>query len=206
MNERSFGGGTRVRRTSFAGGRSSKTTGIGSRRRVAMQPLKRKSLTSILQQQQQQQKIQPKQTWSKQLGVITEIAEEESSLRSLVESLKVEFENVKKEHSELKEKEEETESIARNLHVKRRKSKSELEAYLAEEAKIRVYPRKPRVHKKKPKQMKNKAMELKKEAEATKNCAQRIREAAEVKVAGTRALDQIKLLSERGSAARASTS
>lgn len=54
--------------------------------------------------------------------------------------------------------------------------------------------------------MKNKAMELKKEAEATKNCAQRIREAAEVKVAGTRALDQIKLLSERGSAARASTS
>ncbi|KAH9764869.1 hypothetical protein KPL70_001677 [Citrus sinensis] len=70
-------------------------------------------------------------------GVITEIAEEESSLRSLVESLKVEFENVKKEHSELKEKEEETESIARNLHVKRRKSKSELEAYLAEEAKIR---------------------------------------------------------------------
>ena len=58
-------------------------------------------------------------------------------MRSLVESLKVEFENVKKDHSELKEKEEETESIARNLHVKRRKSKSELEAYLAEEAKIR---------------------------------------------------------------------
>ncbi|KAL9408150.1 hypothetical protein AB3S75_046657 [Citrus x aurantiifolia] len=33
MNERSLGGGTRVRRASFAGGRSSKTTGIGSRRR-----------------------------------------------------------------------------------------------------------------------------------------------------------------------------
>lgn len=57
------------------------------------------------------------------------------------------------------------------------------------------------MHKKKPKQMKNKAMELKKEAEATKNCAQRIREAEEVKVAETRALYQIKLLSERGSAA-----
>lgn len=34
MNERSLGGGTRVRRASFAGGRSSKTTGIGSRRRL----------------------------------------------------------------------------------------------------------------------------------------------------------------------------
>lgn len=40
MNERSFGGGTRVRRTSFAGGRSSKTTGIGSRRRLVFKKLR----------------------------------------------------------------------------------------------------------------------------------------------------------------------
>lgn len=40
MNERSLGGGTRVRRTSFAGGRSSKTTGIGSRRRLVFKKLR----------------------------------------------------------------------------------------------------------------------------------------------------------------------
>ncbi|KAL5738491.1 hypothetical protein ACOSP7_031252 [Xanthoceras sorbifolium] len=38
-------------------------------------------------------------------GSLQKVAEEESSLRSLVESLKLEIENVKKEHFELKEKE-----------------------------------------------------------------------------------------------------
>ncbi|CBI39758.3 unnamed protein product, partial [Vitis vinifera] len=110
------------------------------------------------------------------------VADEESSLRNLVESLKRELENVKKEHSEMKEKEAETESIAGNLHVKLRKSKSELEACLAEESKARE-------------EMMKKAEELKKEAQATKT-----------KVAETKALDQIKILAERTNAARASTS
>ncbi|KAH7543911.1 hypothetical protein JRO89_XS15G0059900 [Xanthoceras sorbifolium] len=39
------------------------------------------------------------------MGSLQKVAEEESSLRSLVESLKLESENVKKEHFELKEKE-----------------------------------------------------------------------------------------------------
>ncbi|KAL0306237.1 UNVERIFIED_CONTAM: WEB family protein [Sesamum radiatum] len=68
---------------------------------------------------------------------LNKVAEEESSLRSQVETLKVELDNIRKKHSELKEKEAETESIAGNLHVKLRKAKSELEAALAEEAKVR---------------------------------------------------------------------
>lgn len=158
-------------------------------------------------------------------GSLQKVAEEESSLRNLVESLKVELENVKKEHSELKEKEAETESIAGNLHVELRKSKSELEACLVEEAKIRGASEEmiSSLHqlsletenaRQEAEEMKNKAMELKKEAGATKIALEEaekklraaLEEAEEAKGAETRALDQIKTLSERASAARASTS
>lgn len=158
-------------------------------------------------------------------GSLQKVAEEESSLRNLVESLKVELENVKKEHSELKEKEAEIESIAGNLHVELQKSKSGLEACLVEEAKIRGASEEmiSSLHqlsletenaRQEAEEMKNKAMELKKEAAATKIALEEaekklraaLEEAEEAKGAETRAVDQIKTLSERASASRASTS
>ncbi|CAL1353890.1 unnamed protein product [Linum trigynum] len=156
---------------------------------------------------------------------LQKVVEEESSLRSLVESLKLELENVKKEHLELKEKEAETESIAGNLHVKLRKCKLELEAAIAEESKARgaseemitslhqLSVESENAHRE-AEEMKNKAEELKQEAEATrveleeadKKLKIALEEAEEAKTAEVRALDQIKALSERTNAARASTS
>ncbi|KAJ7960956.1 WEB family protein [Quillaja saponaria] len=156
---------------------------------------------------------------------LQKVAEEESSLRSLVEALKVKLEDVKKEHSELKEKEAETESIVGNLHVKLRKSKSELEACSAEESKARgaseelistlnQFSSETENAQKEAEDMKNKAEELKKEAEVTsltleeaeKKLRVALEEAEEAKAAEASALDQIKVLSERTNAARASTS
>ncbi|XP_031259720.1 WEB family protein At5g55860 [Pistacia vera] len=158
-------------------------------------------------------------------GSLLKVADEESSLHSLVESLKQELENVKKEHSELKEKETETESLAGNLHVKLRKSKSELEACLAEESKIRGASEEmistlkqlsleTENAKQEAEDMKNRAKELRNEAEATKIALEEaekklkaaLEEAEEAKGAEAMALDQIKTLSERAHAARASTS
>ncbi|CAN1180543.1 WEB family protein At5g55860 [Linum perenne] len=156
---------------------------------------------------------------------LQKVLKEESSLRSLVESLKLELETVKKEHLELKEKETETEAIAGNLHVKLRKCKSELESAIAEESKARGASEEmittlnqlsveAENARKEAQEMKKEAEELKKEAEATrieleeadKKLKIALEEAEEAKTAETRALDQIKSLSERTSAARASTS
>ncbi|KAL0550197.1 hypothetical protein IC582_014701 [Cucumis melo] len=152
-------------------------------------------------------------------------AEEERSLRNLVEALKLELENVRKEHSELKEKEAEAESTAGNLHVKLRKTKSELEAYLAEESKARSaceemlstldqLSSETENARRGAEEMTNKAEDLRKEAEGTRialeDAEKQLRvaldEAEEAKAAEARALDQIKVLSERTNAARASTS
>ncbi|XVE50870.1 hypothetical protein DITRI_Ditri01bG0198500 [Diplodiscus trichospermus] len=156
---------------------------------------------------------------------LQKVAEEENSLRCLVESLKEELENVKKEHSELKEKEAETESVAGNLHVKLRKSKSELEAFLAEESKTRgaceemistlqqlsVETENAR---REAEEMKKEAEKLKLEAEASRIALEEadkelrvaLEEAEAAKEAETRALDQIKMFSERTDVARVSTS
>ncbi|KAB2607313.1 WEB family protein [Pyrus ussuriensis x Pyrus communis] len=156
---------------------------------------------------------------------LNKVAEEESSLRNLVEALKVELENVRKEHVELKEKEAETESLAGNLHVKLRKTKSELEACLAEESKARgasneivaalnQLSSETENARREAEEMKIKAEELKKEAETTKlavkEAEKKLRlglvEAEEAKAAEERALEQIRVISERTNAARASTS
>ncbi|KAK8644053.1 hypothetical protein V6N13_013326 [Hibiscus sabdariffa] len=156
---------------------------------------------------------------------LQKVAEEENSLRRMVESLKVELEHVKKEHSELKEKEGEMESIAGNLHVQLQKSKSELEAFLVEESKTRgaceemistlqqltVDTENARLE---AEGMKKEAEKLKSESEAARialeEAGKQLRAALEevelVKEAEIRALDQIKMLSERTSAARSSTS
>lgn len=156
---------------------------------------------------------------------LQKVAEEESSLRSLVESLKMELENVKKEHSELKEKENETESIAGYLHVKLRKCKSELEAAIAEESKasgasedmistLQQLSVESEDAKRESELMKKQAEELKKEAEKAKIAHEEaedilkiaLMEAEEAKAAESSALNQIKIMSERTSVARASTS
>ncbi|GAB4845916.1 hypothetical protein Ancab_024922 [Ancistrocladus abbreviatus] len=156
---------------------------------------------------------------------LKKVLEEESALQSLVESLKLELENLRKEHAELKEKEAETESIAGNLHVKLRKGKSELETCLAEEAKakgvsdemtatLNQLSSEAENAKREAEDMKIKAEELQKEAEAIrisleaaeKQLKVALEEAEEAKAAEARALDEIKTLSERTNAARSSTS
>ncbi|KAK4386892.1 WEB family protein [Sesamum angolense] len=122
-------------------------------------------------------------------------------------------------------KEAETESIAGDLHVKLRKAKSELEEALVGEAKARGASDEmvATIHqlvlesqnaKHEAEEVKQQAEELKREAEATKielEAAEKklkvaISEAEEAKAAEARALDQIKMLSEKTDAARASTS
>jgi DNA repair exonuclease SbcCD ATPase subunit len=156
---------------------------------------------------------------------LQKVAEEESSLRSLLESLKLELENVRKEHTEVKEKEAETEYIAGNLHVKLRKSKSELEACLAEESKtrglteemiatLRQLSAETENAQREAEEMKNKAEELKNAAEATrihleeaeKKLKIATEQAEEAKAAEAKALDQIKTVSETTHAARSSIS
>ncbi|XP_010241162.1 PREDICTED: WEB family protein At5g55860-like [Nelumbo nucifera] len=156
---------------------------------------------------------------------LQKVAEEESSLRSLVDSLKLELESIKKEHLELKEKETETESVAGNLHVKLRKSKAELEAALAEESKAKrasdelistllQLTSESENAKTEAEAMMKKAEELREEAQATQIALEEaeeklqvaLKEAEEAKAAEAKALDQIKDLSERTNAARASTS
>ncbi|CAM8992415.1 unnamed protein product [Rhodiola kirilowii] len=156
---------------------------------------------------------------------LQKVAEEESSLRSSLESLKVELENVKKEHAEMKVKEAEMESIAGKLNIQLCKTKSDLEACIAEESKARdaaddmvstlqqlsIETEKAR---KEAEEMKLKAEELKKEAEtvraalaeAESKLRDALQEAEEAKLAEARALDQIKALSERTTADRSSTS
>ncbi|PHU12913.1 WEB family protein [Capsicum chinense] len=153
------------------------------------------------------------------------VAEEETTLQTLVETLKLDLENIKKEHSDLKEKEAETESLAGGLHVKLRKAKSELEAAIAEEAKARGASEEmiSTLHqltletenaKLEAEEMKMQAEVSKKEAEATRVALEEaekklevaMEEAEEAKSAEARARDQIKILSEKTTAARTSTS
>ncbi|MBA0632499.1 hypothetical protein Godav_001227 [Gossypium davidsonii] len=157
-------------------------------------------------------------------GSQQKVINKENLLRNLVESLKVELENVKKEHSELKEKEAERESIAGNLHVKLRRSKYDLEVFLAEESKTRgAYEEmistlqqlsvETQGAQREAEEMKKETEKLKLEAEASrvslKEADKKLRNVSEeneaAKEAETRALDQIKMLSERINAARAST-
>lgn len=156
---------------------------------------------------------------------LQKVAEEENSLQNLVESLKLELENVRKDHAELKEKEAETESMAGSLHVKLRISKSELEACVADESKARgasdelistlnQLSSETETARLEAEELTKRAGELKKEAEATKAALDKaekdlnaaLEEAEEAKAAETRALDHIKILSDRANAARSSTS
>ncbi|KAG9136496.1 hypothetical protein Leryth_014346 [Lithospermum erythrorhizon] len=156
---------------------------------------------------------------------LPKVTEEKSSLHNLVELLKVEMENENKQHSELKEKDGETQYIAKSLHVKLQNAKHELELVLAGEAKVRGSSKEMSsiLHqliaesedaKRGAEEMKKKAEELKRESESTRTILEEaekklrdaMEEAEEAKAAEARALEQIQILSEMTNATRASTS
>ncbi|XP_062202853.1 WEB family protein At5g55860-like [Phragmites australis] len=157
--------------------------------------------------------------------MLQKVAEEESSLRSLVESLNVELEAVKQEHNQLKVKDTETESIIGDLHVKLQKCKSELEAAVAAESKatsasddlmlaLQQLSSESKNALQEAEMMQRTAAELRDQAEkarvelaeAEQKLQLALKEAEEAKAAEARALDQIKQLSDRASATRTSTS
>lgn len=157
--------------------------------------------------------------------MLQKVAEEESSLRGLVESLKAELEAVKQEHNQLKEKDVEIESIVGDLHVKLQKCKSELEAAVTAESKatsasddlmlaLQQLSSESKNALQEAEMMQKSAAELRDEAEkarvelaeAEHKLQLALKEAEEAKAAEAKALDQIKELSDRASAARASTS
>ncbi|XP_010238567.1 WEB family protein At5g55860 [Brachypodium distachyon] len=157
--------------------------------------------------------------------MLQKVAEEESSLRSLVEALKLELEAVKQEHSQLKEKDTDTESIVGDLHVKLQKCKSELEAAVSAESKaatasddlilaLQQLSSESKNALQEAEMMQKSAAELRDEAEAARvalteaeeKLQSALKEAEEAKAAEAKALEQIKQLSDRASAVRASTS
>ncbi|PKA67036.1 WEB family protein [Apostasia shenzhenica] len=157
--------------------------------------------------------------------VLQKMAEEESSLRGEVEKLKLQLEAVKQEHSELKVKDAETETLVGNLHMKLQRCKAELESAMIAESKVssssedlmstlQQLSYESETSQKEAEEKKTKADELRIEAEATRlrlveaegKLQAALREAENAKAAETRALDQIKELSEKANAARSSTS
>ncbi|XP_058745005.1 WEB family protein At5g55860-like [Vicia villosa] len=156
---------------------------------------------------------------------LQKFSEEEESLRCLVEGLKLDLENVKREHSELKEKECKTESILRNLRDELEKREFELEICLAEESEVRVSSQRmisklnqlsdeTEKARREAEDMKIYAVELKVEAELSKHALEdaetklkvALEEAEAAKAAEAVILDQIKDLSEKANAARNSVS
>jgi chromosome segregation ATPase len=157
--------------------------------------------------------------------MLQKVAEEESSLKNLVKSLKTELKAVKQEHNQLKERDTETESVVADLHVKLQKCKSELEAAVAAESKatsasdglmlaLQQLSSESKNALQEAEMMQKSAADLRGEAEkarvelveAEKKLQLSLREAEAAKVAEAKALDLIKQLSDRASAAWASTS
>lgn len=156
---------------------------------------------------------------------LQKVVEEEASLRSELESLKLQLEALKKENSELQVKDAETETLAANLNLKLQKCKSELESAMFAESKasstsndltsaLQQLSAETLTAQKEADEMKRKADELRSEAEAAKitlveaevKLQAALKDAEEAKAAETRALNQIKELSEKANAVRSSTS
>ncbi|KAL2316637.1 hypothetical protein Fmac_030513 [Flemingia macrophylla] len=158
--------------------------------------------------------------------LLLKLSGQENSIRSMVEALRMDLENVQREHYELKEKESKTESIVQSLRMELQKSESELEGYLAEESKatgaseemiltLNQLLSETENARRKTEAMKNEAAELKMEAEVTKLVLEdaeiklkvALDEAEAAKAAEASALDQIRVLSVRTSdVAHSSTS
>ncbi|XP_039138689.1 WEB family protein At5g55860-like isoform X1 [Dioscorea cayenensis subsp. rotundata] len=157
--------------------------------------------------------------------VLQKTVEEENSLLKLIESLKIELEAVKEEHAELKKKDVETESVIGSLHLKLRRCKDDLEAAIASDSKTTLASDEMvssleklsvelEIAQGETEAMNKNAQELRNEAEAAcisldtaeKRLKVALKDAEEAKAAELMALDQIKDLSEKTNAARASIS
>ncbi|PQQ11238.1 WEB family protein [Prunus yedoensis var. nudiflora] len=143
---------------------------------------------------------------------LQEVADDESSLRSLVNSLRLDLEDVKREQTELKEKEMEMESLAAKLTAQIQKTKEEAEAQLKSPPSHHEYDHSSTAQKLssetesarlEAEEMKKNAHQQKREAEDTRVVAEEaekklkiaLEEAKDAKEAENRALDELKLLS-----------
>ncbi|XP_051124707.1 WEB family protein At5g55860-like [Andrographis paniculata] len=141
---------------------------------------------------------------------LNRMVEEEGMLRSLVVSLKLEFEKVEKEHSEAKLNEAETELIVSNLQTELQRAKSWLEEAEVLGASTQRLVSESGTAKHDAQEMSQKAEVLKIEAEAMRveleEALRKLRiatrEAEEAKLAEIRALDRIKSLSKKNATAR----
>ncbi|KQJ89537.1 WEB family protein At5g55860 [Brachypodium distachyon] len=153
------------------------------------------------------------------------VEQEETSLSSLVESLRLELQAVKEEHNQLKHKDAEIESIVGDLHGKLQKCKSDLETAIASESDAALGSDELRLALEQlsseskdaleeAEVMQKRAAELRDEAEAARAALAEaeqklqasLKDAEVAKAAESRALDRIKQLSDRAVAARASIS
>lgn len=131
---------------------------------------------------------------------LQEVAEEESSLRSLLSSLRLEMEGVKKEQAEWREKEVATIYLAKKLNaeLQDRKVEAELEEKYLDVSDDRLQQLLLEAE-----EMKRNANELKQEAEAARIASEEaekklelaLREAEEAKAAEQRALSEMKIFS-----------
>uniref|UniRef100_A0ACD5W5W3 Uncharacterized protein n=1 Tax=Avena sativa TaxID=4498 RepID=A0ACD5W5W3_AVESA len=156
---------------------------------------------------------------------LQKVAQEETSLTSMVESLRLELQAVKEEHNQLKQKDVEIESIVGDLHAKLQKCKSDLETAVATEAgatlasddlmlALEQLSTESKDALQEAEVMQKRAAELRDEAEAARTALMEaeqklessLKEAEVAKAAETRALDQIRQLTDRAIAVRASIS
>ncbi|KAK8939306.1 WEB family protein [Platanthera guangdongensis] len=156
---------------------------------------------------------------------LQKIAEEETTLRNELESLKLQLEALKKENSELQIKDSETETLAANLHSKLQKCKAELDSAMLSKLKVsstaddltstlQQLSVESLTAQKEAEEMKREADELRSKAEAAKSTLAEVegklqgalRDAEEAKLAETKALGLIKEVSEKANATRSSAS
>lgn len=158
-------------------------------------------------------------------GVLKRVAEEDLSLRNLVDSLKLELEAVKKEHAEVKEKDAETESIAAELHAKLHYGKLELEAATIMQSKassahddlmatLKQLSTESENARMEAEEFTSNVSELRSEADTSrallnemeKKLEVALKDAEAAKEAEAKAANQIKILSDKANVARSSTS
>ncbi|KAF3451897.1 hypothetical protein FNV43_RR07993 [Rhamnella rubrinervis] len=151
---------------------------------------------------------------------LQEVADEETSLRSLLNSLRQELEDVKKEQAQLEKKEMEMESIAANLNGELHNIKAEAEKPTAvgesevEEHNLKCQQllEETESARKEVEELKKNSNELSREAEYYRNAAEEaekklqlaLEEAEAAKAAEKRALHEMKMLTERQKSKQAS--
>ncbi|MQM18776.1 hypothetical protein Taro_051771 [Colocasia esculenta] len=156
--------------------------------------------------------------------VLQKVLEEQSSLRSSLESLRLELENTRKEQLKLKEKEAQTESAVANLQNKLKERKAELDVVNARELEARaacdelIFSVQTTATEsenalEEAGLTKDNTEELKKDAEATrvaideaeKQLPVALKEAEDARIAEANPLSQNKVVSEKANAAQVCT-